>query len=103
MKMLLLRLPRLILDPMQIWYVDLHTPIERAIATAEGIDYIESSSQAGVSTIKAHLKLNFNGKSALSEISTKVDQVVIYQMDLKFQYFLFRPLVLCSSVFKFSV
>ena len=51
------------------------TPIERAIATADGIDYIESNSQAGVSTIRAHLKLNFNGKSALSEISTKVDQV----------------------------
>ena len=51
------------------------TPIERAIATSDGIDYIESTSRAGVSTIRAHLKLNFNGKAALSEISTKVDQV----------------------------
>ena len=51
------------------------TPIERAIATSDGIDYIESTSQAGVSTIRAYLKLNFDGKAALSEISTKVDQV----------------------------
>lgn len=49
------------------------TPIERAIAAADGIDYIESTSAAGVSTVNAHLKLNYDGKTALSEISTKVD------------------------------
>lgn len=51
------------------------TPIERAIAAADGIDYIESTSIQGVSTIRARLKLNYDGKTALSEISTKVDQV----------------------------
>lgn len=51
------------------------TPIERVIAAVDGVDYIESTSQAGVSTIRAHLKLNYDGKTALSEISTKVDQV----------------------------
>lgn len=50
------------------------TPIERAVAAADGIDYIESTSSFGVSTIKVTLKLNYDGKTALSEISTKVDQ-----------------------------
>lgn len=51
------------------------TPIERAIAAAEGIDYIESTSVQGVSTINARLKLNYDGNRALTSISTKVDQV----------------------------
>ncbi len=51
------------------------TPIERAIAAADGIDYIESNSVQGLSTINARLKLNYDGKRALAEISTKVDQV----------------------------
>lgn len=51
------------------------TPIERAIAAADGIDYIESTSMLGLSTIQAVLKLNYDGKTALAEISTKVDQV----------------------------
>ncbi len=50
-------------------------PIERAIAAADGIDYIESSSVLGLSTIRAVLKLNYDGKTALAEISSKVDQV----------------------------
>jgi len=51
------------------------TPVERVVASADGIDYIESTSVQGTSTIKAHLKLNYDGNKALSEISTKVDQV----------------------------
>jgi len=51
------------------------TPVERVVASAEGIDYMESTSTQGVSTIKAHLKLNYDGNKALAEISTKVDQV----------------------------
>ena len=51
------------------------TPIERAVASADGIDYIESTSSQGVSTVRAVLKLNYDGNKALSEISTKVDQV----------------------------
>src|SRR6266487_2681784 len=51
------------------------TPLERAIAAADGIDYIESSSALGVSTITVRLKLNYDPTKALSEIGSKVDQV----------------------------
>jgi len=51
------------------------TPLERAIASADGIDYMESSSSQGVSTITARLKLNYDPTKALSEIGTKVNQV----------------------------
>ena len=50
-------------------------PLERAIAAADGIDYIESSSALGVSTITARLRLNYDATKALAEISSKVDQV----------------------------
>ena len=51
------------------------TPLERAIAAADGIDYIQSQSTQGVSTISARLRLNYDTIKALSEISSKVDQV----------------------------
>ena len=51
------------------------THLERAIAAADGIDYIESQSAKGLSTISARLKLNYDPIKALSEISSKVDQV----------------------------
>ncbi len=51
------------------------TPLERAIAAADGIDYIESQSAQGLSTINVRLKLNYDPIKALSEISSKVDQV----------------------------
>jgi len=51
------------------------TPLERAIAAADGIDYIESQSRQGGSTITARLELNVDAVKALSEISSKVDQV----------------------------
>lgn len=51
------------------------TPLERSIAAADGIDYIESQSSQGLSTIKVRLKLNYDAIKALSEISSKVDQV----------------------------
>jgi len=50
-------------------------PLERAIAAADGIDYIESESKLGLSTITARLELNFDSTKALAEISSKVDQV----------------------------
>ncbi|MEY4388003.1 MAG: hypothetical protein RLY20_3286 [Verrucomicrobiota bacterium] len=50
-------------------------PLERAIAAADGIDYIESSSALGVSTITIRLRLNYEPTKALAEISSKVDQV----------------------------
>lgn len=51
------------------------TPLENAIAQANGIDYISSNSQNGVSTITANLRLNYDANKALSEISTKVNSV----------------------------
>ncbi len=51
------------------------TPLERAIAAADGIDYIGSSSRLGLSTITARLRLNYDPTKALAEISSKVDQV----------------------------
>jgi multidrug efflux pump len=51
------------------------TPLERAIAAADGIEYIESQSALGLSTINVRLKLNYDPIQALSEISAKVDQV----------------------------
>src|SRR5499426_792449 len=51
------------------------TPLERAIAAADGIDYIDSQSTQGLSTINVRLKLNFNAGNALADISTRVNQV----------------------------
>jgi multidrug efflux pump len=51
------------------------TPLERAIAAADGIDYISSESRQNVSVIRANLDLNYDAVRALSEISAKVDQV----------------------------
>jgi multidrug efflux pump len=51
------------------------TPLERVIASADGIDYIESSSAQGVSTITVHLKLNFDTNAALTQVQAKVAQV----------------------------
>lgn len=51
------------------------TPIERAIASAGGIDYIESSSAMGMSTINVHLHLNYDPLKAMTEITAKVNQV----------------------------
>jgi len=53
----------------------LTTPLERTIAAADGIDYIESSSAQNQSTITARLKLNYDPTKALAEIGSKVDQV----------------------------
>jgi multidrug efflux pump len=50
-------------------------PLERVIAGADGIDYIESDSRPGVSIIRARLRLNYDANRALSEIASKVDQV----------------------------
>ena len=51
------------------------TPLERVIASADGIDYLESSSSQGVSTITVHLKLNYDTNAALTQIQAKVAQV----------------------------
>lgn len=51
------------------------TPLEQAIASADGIDYIESKSLLGYSMITARLKLNFDQTKALADITAKVNQV----------------------------
>src|SRR5246127_49426 len=51
------------------------TPLERVIASADGIDYLESSSAQGLSTITVHLKLNFDTNAALTQVQAKVAQV----------------------------
>src|SRR6201987_6365240 len=51
------------------------TPLERVIAAADGIDYMESSSAQGLSTIDVHLKLNSDTNAALTQIQAKVAQV----------------------------
>jgi multidrug efflux pump len=53
----------------------LTTPLEQSIASADGIDYIDSMSQQGASTIEVHLKLNYDPNAALAQIQTKVEQV----------------------------
>src|SRR5215475_13168541 len=47
------------------------TPLERVIASADGIDYMESSSSQGVSTITVHLKLNYDTNAALTQVQAK--------------------------------
>lgn len=52
------------------------TPLENAIAQANGIDYMTSTSQPGTSTITVNLRLNFDSGKALTEINTKVNSVL---------------------------
>src|SRR6185503_14650396 len=51
------------------------TPLERVIASADGIEFLESSSAQGLSTITVHLKLNYDTNAALTQIQAKVAQV----------------------------
>src|SRR4051794_30307290 len=50
-------------------------PLERVIAAADGIDYIQSQSAQSLSTITARLKLNYDANKALSDISARVDAI----------------------------
>src|ERR1700729_2229419 len=52
------------------------TPLETAIAQANGIDYMTSTSQSGASTITVNLRLNYPSDKALVEITTKVSSVL---------------------------
>jgi multidrug efflux pump len=51
------------------------TPIEQAVATAEGIDYMTSNSVLGTSTVTAYIKLNYDPSAALTDVIAKVQQV----------------------------
>src|SRR3954468_16473400 len=51
------------------------TPIEQAVATAEGIDYLTSNSIQGTSTVTAYIRLNYDPAQALTDVMAKVQQV----------------------------
>jgi len=53
----------------------LTTPIEKAVSAIAGVDYIESSSTAGVSKITVRLKLNHDSTAALSQVNARLQQV----------------------------
>jgi multidrug efflux pump len=53
----------------------LTTPIERAVSAIGGVDYVESTSRAGVSTVTVRLKLNYNSTAALAEVTARLQQV----------------------------
>src|SRR6266851_2796085 len=51
------------------------TPIEQAVASAEGIDYLTSNSVQGTSTVTAYIRLNYDPSQALTDVMAKVQQV----------------------------
>lgn len=51
------------------------TPLEREIASAEGIDYLSSTSSAGMSNIQAYIRLDKDPSEALTQISAKVNKM----------------------------
>jgi multidrug efflux pump len=53
----------------------LTTPIERAVSSISGVDYLESTSRAGVSTVIVRLKLDHNSTTALAEVTARLQQV----------------------------
>ncbi len=53
----------------------LTTPIERSVSAISGVDYIESTSRAGVSTVTVRLKLNHSSTAALAEVTARLQQV----------------------------
>lgn len=53
----------------------LTTPIERAVSSIAGIDYVESSSIAGISTVTLRLNLNHDSTKALAEVNARLQQV----------------------------
>src|SRR5687768_16112933 len=53
----------------------LTTPIERAVSAISGVDYIQSTSRAGVSVITIQLELNHDSTAALAEVTARLQQV----------------------------
>ncbi len=53
----------------------LTTPLERVVSQIGGVDHVESTSRAGVSTVTVRLKLNHNTTAALAEITARLQQV----------------------------
>src|ERR687891_2866283 len=53
----------------------LATPIERVVSAISGVDYIEATSRAGLSTVTVRLKLNHDSTAALAEVTARIQQV----------------------------
>jgi multidrug efflux pump len=53
----------------------LTTPIERSVSAISGVDYLESTSRAGLSTVTVHLKLGHSSVAALAEVTARLQQV----------------------------
>jgi multidrug efflux pump len=53
----------------------LTTPIERVVSAISGVDYVESTSRAGVSTVTIRLKLDHDSTKALAEVTARLQQV----------------------------
>ena len=53
----------------------LTTPIERVVSAISGVDYIESTSRAGVSVVTVRLKLNHDSTTALAQVTARLQQV----------------------------
>jgi multidrug efflux pump len=51
------------------------TPIEQAVASIEGLDYLRSTTVQGVSRIQAFIKLNYSPGQAMTDVMAKVNQV----------------------------
>jgi multidrug efflux pump len=51
------------------------TPIERAVSAIAGVDHVESTSRAGLSTVTVRLKLNHDSTAALAEVTARLQQI----------------------------
>src|SRR6478736_5091855 len=51
------------------------TPIAKAVSSAEGVDYVTSQSRLGLSTVSVRMRLNTDPNAALTEVTSKVQQV----------------------------
>lgn len=51
------------------------TPIQKAVAEADGIDYITSTSSQSMSQVQAHIRLGYDSDTALTDIMGKVSAV----------------------------
>jgi multidrug efflux pump len=52
------------------------TPLESAVSSAEGVDYMTSSSTLGKSTITLNIKLGFDAQVAFTDVMSKVQQTL---------------------------
>lgn len=50
-------------------------PIERVAASVPGVDYVDSRSTPGISSVTVWLKLNEDSTRALAELSSRLDQI----------------------------